>query len=64
MDDKKPLTISGVTFEFPKGTRLSDVIEILQREDAVHYDNILVFDTRLEFSTVSEEEYNERSPIK
>lgn len=55
MTDKKPLTISGITFEFPKGTTLSDVIKMLQDEDAVHYDNILIFDTRIEFSTSSSE---------
>ena len=63
MPDKKPLTISCVIFEFPKGTTLSDVIKDLQREDDVHFDDRLVSNMRIEFSTVSEEEYDERSPL-
>ena len=42
MSDKKPLTISCIMFEFPKGTTLSDVIKELQREDDVHFDDKLV----------------------
>ena len=64
MTDKKPLTISNVVFEFPKGMSLSDVIKELQHEDCTHHDDKLIYDTRIEFSTVSEEEYNERSPMK
>lgn len=64
MTDKKPLIISGVVFEFPKGTTLSDVIKMLQDEDTVHFDDKLLSNIRMEFSTVSEEEYNERSPMK
>lgn len=64
MPDKKPLIISCVIFEFPKGTTLSDVIKDLQREDDVHFDDRLVSPMRIEFSTVSEEEYDERSPLK
>lgn len=64
MSDKKPLTISCVMFEFPKGTTLSDVINELQREDSVHFDDKLVSNIRIEFSTVSEEEYYKRSPMK
>lgn len=64
MPDKKPLIISSVVFEFPKGTTLSDVIKDLQREDDVHFDDRLVLPMRIEFSTVSEEEYYERSPLK
>lgn len=64
MPDKKPLTISCVIFEFPKGTTLSEVIRDLQHEDCVHYDDRLVSNMRIEFSTVSEEEYDERSPMK
>lgn len=64
MTDKKPLTLSSVVFEFPKGTTLSDVIKELQREDDVHFDDKLIFPTRIEFSTLSEEEYKERSPLK
>lgn len=64
MPDKKPLTISCVIFEFPKGTTLSNVIKDLQYEDSVHFDDKLVSNIRIEFSTVSEEEYYERSPMK
>lgn len=64
MANKKPLTISGVTFEFPKGTTLSDVIKELQDEEDVHFDDKLIFDTRIEFSTISAEEYHERSPMR
>lgn len=64
MPDKQPLTISCVIFEFPKGTTLSDVIKELQDEDCVHFDDRLVSNMRIEFSTVSEEEYDERSPMK
>lgn len=64
MADKKPLTLSSVVFEFPKGTTLSDVIRLLQDEDDVHFDDKLIFNTRIEFSTLSEEEYKERSPMK
>lgn len=64
MTDKEPLTISCVVFEFPKGTTLSNVINELQHEDSVHFDDKLVSNIRIEFSTVSEEEYYERSPMK
>ena len=64
MTDKKSLTISSVVFEFPKGMTLSDVIKELQHEDCTHYDDKLITNMRIEFSTVSEEEYNERSPMK
>jgi hypothetical protein len=64
MTDKKPLTISCVVFEFPKGTTLSDVIKDLQYEEDVHFDDKLVANMRIEFSTVSEEEYYERSPMR
>ena len=64
MTDKEPLTISSVVFEFPKGMTLSDVIKELQHEDCTHYDDRLVSNIRIEFSTVSEEEYNEKSPMK
>lgn len=47
---KEPLTISGVVFEIPKGTTLSDVIEMLQREDTVHFNDKLEADIRIEFS--------------
>ena len=59
MTDKKSLTISSVVFEFPKGMTLSDVIKELQHEDCTHYDDKLITNMRIEFSTVSEEEYNE-----
>lgn len=64
MPDKKPLTISCVVFEFPKGTTLSDVIRTLQDEDDVHFDDKLISPMRIEFSTLSEEEYYERSPLQ
>lgn len=64
MTDKKPLTISSVAFEFPKGTTLSDVIKELQDEDDIHFDDKLIFDTRIEFSTISAEEYHKRSPMR
>lgn len=64
MPDKKPLTISCVAFEFPKGTTLSDVIRTLQDEDDVHFDEKLISNMRIEFSSVSNEEYYERSPMK
>lgn len=64
MADKKPLTISGVVFELPAGTTLSDVIRLLQDKDCEHFDDKLIFNTRIEFSTLSEEEYKERSPMK
>ena len=64
MTNKEPLIISSVVFEFPKGTTLSDVIKELQHEDCTHYDDKLITNMRIEFSTVSEEEYNERSPMK
>lgn len=60
MTNKEPLTISSVMFEFPKGMTLSDVIKELQHEDCTHYDDKLVFNTRLDFSIIS----NERSPMK
>lgn len=64
MSDKKPLTISCIVFEFPKGTTLSDVIKELVNEDDFHFNDKLVSPMRLEFSTISEEEYIERSPMK
>lgn len=64
MLDKKPLTISCIVFEFPKGTTLSDVISELQHEDDFHFNDKLTSSMHLEFSTISEEEYNERSPMK
>ena len=64
MTDKKPLRVSSIVFEFPKGTTLTDVIQELQYEDALHFNDKLVSNMRLEFSTVSEEEYKERSPMK
>lgn len=64
MADKKPLTLSSVVFEFPEGTTLSDVIRLLQDKDDVHFDDVLLKDTRLEFGSMSLKEYVERSPIK
>jgi hypothetical protein len=49
MADKKPLTISGVIFEFPKGTTLSDVIKELQYRECEHYDDKLITNIRIEF---------------
>ena len=64
MADKKPLTISSVSFEIPEGTRLSDVIRMLQDEDCEHFDDVLLKDTRIDFGSMSFKEYNERSPMK
>ena len=64
MADKKPLTISCIMFEFPKGTTLSDVIKEIQDREPEHFNDRLVSNIRIEFSTVSEEEYYERSPMK
>lgn len=64
MPDKKPLTISCVIFEFPKGTTLSDVIKEIQDREPEHFDDRLASNMRIEFSTVSEEEYYERSPMQ
>lgn len=64
MADKKPLTVTGVTFEIPEGTKLSDVIQMLQDKDCEHYDDILLIDVRLEFGSMSFKEYIERSPMK
>lgn len=64
MTDKKPLTISGVTFEIPEGTTLSDVIRMLQDEDCEHFDDVLLKDIRIEFGSMSFKEYYERSPMK
>jgi hypothetical protein len=64
MADKKPLTISGVVFELPAGTTLSDVIRLLQDKDCEHFDDVLLRDVRLEFGSISLKEYEERSPIK
>ena len=62
--NKEPLTISGVTFEIPEGTTLSDVIRMLQDEDSEHFDDVLLKDVRIEFGSMSFKEYNERSPMK
>lgn len=64
MADKKPLTVSSLTFEIPEGTRLSDVIKLLQDEDCVHFDDVLLKDTRIDFGSMSFKEYNERSLMK
>lgn len=64
MADKKPLIISGVVFEFPTGTTLSDVIRLLQDKDCEHFDDVLLKDARLEFGSISLKEYEERSPMK
>lgn len=64
MADKKPLTVSSVSFEIPEGTRLSDVIRLLQDKDCEHFDDVLLKDTRIEFGSMSLKEYVERSPIK
>lgn len=64
MADKKPLIVSGVVFEFPAGTTLSDVIRLLQDKDCEHFDDVLLKDTRLEFGSISLKEYVERSPMK
>ena len=64
INNKKPLTISGVTFEIPEGTTLSDVIRMLQDEDGEHFDDVLLKDTRIEFGSISLKEYEKRSPMK
>lgn len=64
INNKKPLTISGVTFEIPEGTTLSDVIRMLQDEDGEHFDDVLLKDVRIEFGSMSFKEYYERSPMK
>lgn len=64
MTDKEPLTITGVTFEIPEGTRLSDVIRMFQDKDCEHYDDVLLRDTRIEFGSISLKEYYKRSPMK
>jgi len=64
MADKKPLIVTSVSFEIPEGTKLSDVIQMLQDKDCEHYDDILLRDTRLEFGSMSFKEYIERSPMK
>lgn len=61
--DKKPLTITGVTFEIPEGTRLSDVIQMLQDKDCEHFDDVLLKDVRIDFGSMSFKEYYERSPM-
>ena len=62
--NKKPLTITGVTFEIPEGTKLSDVIQMLQDKDCEHFDDVLLTDVRLKFGSMSSKEYCERSPMK
>ena len=64
INNKKPLTISGVTFEIPEGTKLSDVIQMLQDKDCEHFDDVLLTDVRIEFGSMSFKEYYERSPMK
>jgi hypothetical protein len=64
MVNNKPLTVSALTFEIPEGTRLSDVIRLLQDKDCEHFDDVLLKDTRIEFGSMSYKEYNERSPMK
>lgn len=64
INNKKPLTITGVTFEIPEGTTLSDVIRMFQDKDCEHYDDVLLRDTRIEFGSMSFKEYYERSPMK
>ena len=62
--DNKPLVVSALTFEIPEGTKLSDVIRLLQDKDCEHYDDVLLRDTRIDFSSMSYKEYIERSPMK
>lgn len=64
MTDNKPLTVSALTFEIPEGTKLSDVIRLLQDKDCEHFNDVLLRDTRIDFGSMSLKEYSERSPMK